>query len=45
MFTAVPEALGRIRNAVILNRMGESNKPLKGNNEVFPCGYNHILSC
>lgn len=44
MFTAVPETLGRIRNAVMLNRTGESNKPIRGNNEEFLCGDNHILS-
>lgn len=31
MLSAVPETLGRIRSAVMLNRTGESNKPIRGN--------------
>lgn len=45
MFTTVPETLGRIKNAVVLHRTEESNKLITGNNEVFPCGNNHIRSC
>lgn len=45
MFTAVPETFRRIRNAATLNRTGESNKPIRDDNEVFLCGYKHTLSC